>query len=655
MKKILINASQPEELRIALVEGQQLYDLYIEHIGKEQKKGNIYKGRVAQVKASLEAAFVDYGTERQGFLPLREVAYFLFPHPSEREGGARLPIDSVLHEGQELIVQVEKEERGSKGAGLTTFISLAGRFLVLMPHNPQSGGVSRQITGREREEARQSISALRMPQGMGVILRTAGIGRNQGELQRDLDDLMDQWRSIDEMARERPAPFLLARENDVITRILRDHVREDVREILIDNEEIYEGAHDFLRRAIPDQVGKVKLYRESTPLFMRHQVEQQIGDAFSRELRLPSGGVLIFDHTEALTTVDINSAKSTIGGDIEETALGTNLEAAEEIARQLRLRDLGGLIVIDFIDMVSKRNQQEVENRLREAVRIDRARVQIGRISQFGLLEMSRQRLQPSLSEAHQVTCASCNGTGRVPTLTSQAIVILREIEENMLKETTAGLVAYLPLDIAAFLSNEKRDYLLELERRRGKRILLIPDPAMTISSYRLENLTADKMPSGKMPGYKQLLQAQKPGVEDLWKGWLAGKAPPALEEEDVTKRTRKSGTSLWSWLSGVFARPSVSARRGRGRPRLPARTDRPGRSPDESSRQERTSSRRQAWSRGKDARMQSHAQRSSDSKSADKSRTDNRSSRHRSGRRGSSPRGRSQRASEIVPDGEKR
>ncbi|MCU0971837.1 MAG: Rne/Rng family ribonuclease, partial [Gammaproteobacteria bacterium] len=453
MKRMLINATQPEELRVAIVDGQKLYNLDIETPGREQKKANIYKGRITRVEPSLEAAFIDYGADRHGFLPLKEVARSYFAEPAQ-QGGGRVAIQDALREGQEVVVQIDKEERGTKGAALTTFISLAGRYLVLMPNNPRAGGVSRRIEGEDRSELREAMSQLEIPEDMGLIVRTAGVGKTKEELQWDLDYLLQLWRAIEESTRERKAPYLVYQESNVIIRSIRDYLRSDIGEIVIDDPEVCEQARDFVRQVMPQFLRKVRLYEDEVPLFSRYQIESQIESAFQREVRLPSGGSIVIDHTEALTCVDINSARATKGADIEETALQTNLEAADEVARQLRLRDLGGLFVIDFIDMTPSRNQREVENRLKEALKEDRARVQIGRISRFGLLEMSRQRLRPSLGEATQQLCPRCEGHGFVRGVESLGLSILRIIEEQALKDSTAKIVAQLPVDVATFLLN---------------------------------------------------------------------------------------------------------------------------------------------------------------------------------------------------------
>ncbi|MEL7291738.1 MAG: ribonuclease E [Pseudomonadota bacterium] len=477
MKRMLINATQKEELRVALVDGQRLYDLDIESPGHESKKANIYKGRITRIEPSLEAAFVDYGAERHGFLPLKEIAREYFPEGYTYQG--RPSIKEVLKEGQEVIVQVEKEERGSKGAALTTFISLAGSYLVLMPNNPRAGGISRRIEGDERTQLKAALSTLELPQGMGLIVRTAGVGKSAEELEWDLNVLINHWGAIKQASDANAAPFLIHQESNVIVRAIRDYLRRDIGEILIDSNTIYERALDHIRLVRPDFVNRVKKYDGEVPLFSHYQIESQIESAFQREVRLPSGGSIVIDPTEALTSIDINSARATKGGDIEETALNTNLEAAEEIARQLRLRDLGGLVVIDFIDMTPVRHQREVENRLRDSVRMDRARVQIGRISRFGLLEMSRQRLSPSLAEASHHICPRCTGTGVVRDNESLALSVLRLIEEEALKDNTAQVVAVVPVPIASYLLNEKRRSVNHIERIQEVKITVVPNSEM--------------------------------------------------------------------------------------------------------------------------------------------------------------------------------
>lgn len=489
MKRMLINAThRKEELRIALANGQHLYDLIIESAAREQKHSNIYKAVVTRIEPSLEAAFVNYGEERHGFLPLKEVARSCFK-PGFEETQRRPLITDVLEVGQELIVQIEKEERGNKGAALTTFISLPGSYLVLMPNNPRAGGISRRIEGDERSELRENLSALQLPDGMGVIVRTAGSGKSQEELQWDLDILLRHWSQIKEASDKRTGPFLIYQESNVVIRAVRDYLRKDIDEMLIDEHSVYEEVANHIRLIRPDFIHRVKYYPDATPLFTRFQIESQIESAFQREVRLPSGGSIVIDHTEALVSIDINSARSTKGGDIEETALTTNLEAADEIARQLRLRDIGGLIVIDFIDMTPIRNQREVEERLRQALEMDRARVQVGRISRFGLLEMSRQRLRPSLGESSEITCPRCLGQGTIRGIESLALSIIRLIEEQALKENTAQVRAILPNEIATFLLNEKRHAIIAIEKRQQVRVIIVPNPHFVTPHYEVERI----------------------------------------------------------------------------------------------------------------------------------------------------------------------
>ncbi|MEP8702694.1 ribonuclease E [Enterobacter roggenkampii] len=484
MKRMLINATQQEELRVALVDGQRLYDLDIESPGHEQKKANIYKGKITRIEPSLEAAFVDYGAERHGFLPLKEIAREYFPANYNAHG--RPNIKDVLREGQEVIVQIDKEERGNKGAALTTFISLAGSYLVLMPNNPRAGGISRRIEGDDRTELKEALASLELPDGMGLIVRTAGVGKSAEALQWDLSFRLKHWEAIQKAAESRPAPFLIHQESNVIVRAFRDYLRQDIGEILIDNPKVLELARQHIAAlGRPDFTSKIKLYTGEIPLFSHCQIESQIESAFQREVRLPSGGSIVIDTTEALTAIDINSARATRGGDIEETAFNTNLEAADEIARQLRLRDLGGLIVIDFIDMTPVRHQRAVENRLREAVRQDRARIQISHISRFGLLEMSRQRLSPSLGESSHHVCPRCSGTGTVRDNESLSLSILRLIEEEALKENTKEVHAIVPVPIASYLLNEKRAAVSAIEARQGGvRCIIVPNDQMETPHY---------------------------------------------------------------------------------------------------------------------------------------------------------------------------
>jgi len=510
MKRMLINATQPEELRVAIVDGQQLFNLDIESPGREQKKANIYKGTITRVEPSLEAAFVDYGADRHGFLPLKEISRSYFQ--ADIKPGSKASIKELLREGQQVVVQIDKEERGSKGAALTSFISLAGRYLVLMPNNPRAGGVSRRIEGADRSDLREVLSQLSIPEDMGLIVRTAGVGKNTEELQWDLDYLLQLWDAIKASSEGRKAPFLIYQESDIIIRSIRDHLRADIGEIVIDSVEMYQRADEFVRQVMPHNQKKLRLYDDEVPLFTRYQIESQIESAFQREVRLPSGGSLVIDHTEALTSVDINSARATKGADIEETALNTNLEAADEVARQLRLRDLGGLFVIDFIDMTPAKNQREVENRLRDALKQDRARVQVARISRFGLLEMSRQRLRPSLGESSQHVCPRCKGQGTIRGVESLALSVLRIIEEDAMKDSTARLIAQLPVDVATFLLNEKRNAILAIEELHRVEIVLLPNKHMDTPSYSIERIRvqeADRLADEEL-SYKLAMQMEE-------------------------------------------------------------------------------------------------------------------------------------------------
>ncbi len=491
MKRMLINATQPEELRVALVDGQKLYDLDIEHTSRRQEKANIYKGKITRVEPSLEAAFVDYGAERHGFLPLKEISREYFSkQPNEIEG--RLNIKDIIREGQEVIVQIDKEERGNKGAALTTFISLAGRYLVLMPNNPRAGGISRRIEGDDRSDLKDALAGLELPSGMGTIVRTAGIGRSSEELQWDLDYLLQLWNSIKSEADNSPAPHFLFQESNVVIRAIRDYLRQDIGEVIIDTRSAYELASAFISQVMPNYHSKVRFYQDSVPLFNRYQIEGQIETAFEREVKLPSGGSIVIDVTEALVSIDINSSRATKGSDIEETATNTNLEAADEIARQLRLRDIGGLVVIDFIDMGSPKNQRAVEDRVRDALQMDRARVQVGRISRFGLLEMSRQRLRPSLGETSGHLCPRCNGQGTIRGTKSIALALLRMLEEEAQKERSSEVRAVTPVPVASFLLNEKRKQISEIEKRHQCRVVIVPNPDMVTPHYHIQRLRDD-------------------------------------------------------------------------------------------------------------------------------------------------------------------
>ncbi|HWW71963.1 MAG TPA: Rne/Rng family ribonuclease, partial [Duganella sp.] len=489
MKRMLFNATQQEELRVAIVDGQKLIDIDIETAGREQRKSNIYKGVITRIEPSLEACFVSYGEDRHGFLPFKEVARTYF-----REGVdvRTASVKEALREGQEIMVQVEKEERGNKGAALTSFVSLAGRYLVLMPNNPRGGGVSRRVEGEERQELRETMDKLDLPPGMSVIARTAGIGRNVDELQWDLNYLMQLWRAIEGAGKSASGAFLIYQESSLVIRAIRDYFQPDIGEILIDTDDIYEQAHQFMSHVMPDMVHRVKRYSDDVPLFSRFQIEHQIETAYSRTVPLPSGGAIVIDHTEALVSVDVNSARATRGSDIETTAFNTNCEAAEEVARQLRLRDLGGLIVIDFIDMEVAKNQREVEQRLKDALHHDRARVQMGKISRFGLMELSRQRLRPSLSEGSHVTCPRCSGTGHIRDTESSALQVLRIIQEEAMKENSATIHVQVPVDVAAFLLNEKRGEVLKIENRHRIAVILIPNKHLDTPHYKLERIKHD-------------------------------------------------------------------------------------------------------------------------------------------------------------------
>ncbi|MDB5988532.1 MAG: ribonuclease [Nevskia sp.] len=585
MKRILINATQREELRVAIVDGQKLYDLDIELASHEQRKSNIYKGRITRVEASLEACFVEYGAERHGFLPLKEIHRDYY-RPGVSGGGRN--IRELIAEGSELIVQVEKEERGNKGAALTSYISLAGRFLVLMPNNPKGGGISRRVEGEEREEAREALAALNTPEGMSLIVRTNGIGRDAAELQGDLDQLTTIWQRIADAAKERPAPFLVYQENNIVLRALRDYLRPDIGEVIVDNPEIFEQARAQMAHSMPQEQSKLKLYRDSIPLFSRYQIESQIESAHDRTVRLPSGGSIVIDHGEALTAIDINSAKATSGGGIEETALQTNLEAAEEIARQLRLRDLGGLIVIDFIDMNSSKNQREVEKALQDASSFDRARVQLGRLSRFGLLEMSRQRLRPSLGEHTQIPCPRCSGRGQIRSVESMALSVLRLVEEECMKDRTGRIIVQLPVDVATYLLNEKRATIGELEARFLVMVTLVPNETLqspnfeimrvrqdhlgldnnSALSYRIATDFAAESRTALTPGTStSAAPVAEPAVKPVLPVAAAAAAPVA---ETPALKPVSSGGGFWAWLKSLFASPQPAQKPATPPPALP-------------------------------------------------------------------------------------
>jgi ribonuclease E len=564
MKRMLVNATQREELRVAVVDGQKLYDLDIEIPSREQRKANIYKGRITRLEPSLEAAFVEFGADRHGFLPLKEISpeYFV---GGDRDG--RVNIREVLREGQEIVVQVEKDERGNKGAALTTYLSLAGRFLVLMPNNPKAGGVSRRIQGDDRDAAREAMDGLEVPEGMGAIVRTAGVGRSLEELQWDLDTLMQVWEAIKRTAVERPAPFLIYQESNAILRALRDHFSNEIGEILVDDPGVHEEARQFMERVMPHNLRKLRLYDDPVPLFTRFQIESQIESAYSHQVELPSGGSIVIDHTEALLSIDINSARATKGDDIEMTALNTNLEAADEIARQLRIRDLGGLIVIDFIDMTPQRNQREVENRLRDAVKMDRARIQIGRISRFGLLEMSRQRLRPSLGESSHIPCPRCSGWGTVRSVESLSLSILRLIGEESRKERSSRIIAEVPVDVGTYLLNEKRGWLAEIEERDKVHIIVVPREHLQSPNYSIRRVRDDALTLAENSGVSyRLPSAESEAAAEATPGITAAKTPeqpavsgivpatpaPTPQSKPEAPAPRKPG--LWARLSAWFA-----------------------------------------------------------------------------------------------------
>ena len=591
MKRMLINATQPEELRVAIVDGQQLYNLDIESPGREQKKANIYKGSITRVEPSLEAAFVDYGSERHGFLPLKEIARGYFRQDGPKPG-ARASIKELVKEGQEVVVQIDKEERGNKGAALTTFISLAGRYLVLMPNNPRAGGVSRRIEGADRSDLREVLSQLALPEDMGLIVRTAGVGKNVEELQWDLDYLLQLWDAIKSSGEERKAPFLIYQESDVIIRSMRDHLRADIGEIICDDPKVYQKAETFMRQVMPHNLKKLRLYQDEVPLFTRYQIESQIETVFLREVRLPSGGSLVIDQGEALTSIDINSARATKGADIEETALNTNLEASDEIARQLRLRDLGGLFVIDFIDMTPAKNQREVENRLRESLKHDRARVQVARISRFGLLEMSRQRLRPSLGESSQKVCPRCKGQGTIRDVESLSLSLLRILEEEAMKDRTARIIVQVPVEVATFLLNEKRRALQLIEDRHGVDLVMIPNRHLDTPDYQIERIRAQDIerlsdegvsyemataPEAVEPAFARphtLPRAEEPAVKALAPSMPAppGREPEDGRAEEMPERSAaEQGSATESVLkriwTALFAVPGDTPVSGSGSP----------------------------------------------------------------------------------------
>ena len=606
---MLINATQQEELRVALVDGQKLYDLDIESPGYEQKKANIYKGTITRVEPSLEAAFVDYGADRHGFLPLKEIAKTYFPKDYKYDG--RPSIKAVIAEGTEVIVQIDKEERGQKGAALTTFVSLAGSYLVLMPNNPRAGGISRRIEGEERTELKAALSELELPNGMGLIVRTAGVGKSSEELKWDLGVLVHHWEEIAKAAETKPAPFLIHQESNVIVRAIRDYLRRDVGEILIDNKTVYDKALQHVQLVRPDFVSRVKQYTGEVPLFSHYQIESQIESAFQREVRLPSGGSIVIDPTEALTSIDINSARATKGGDIEETAYNTNLEAADEISRQLRLRDLGGLIVIDFIDMSPVKHQREVENRMKEAVRPDRARIQLGKISRFGLLEMSRQRLRPSLGESAYNVCPRCDGQGTIRGIESLALSILRIMEEECIKDNTGQIEAQMPVTVATYLLNEKRPALQKLEARHKVGLVIIPNPNLETPKFQITRRKAAEVVTDH--SYNSELIAEPDTAADssttkvvkreepLLQGMGAPKQAPSPSVASTPVKSDEAAqpgliSKLSAWFSSIFSPPEPEApapkkqqpRRNNNNKRRNNRPDRAPKSADDNSNEER-------------------------------------------------------------------
>lgn len=566
MKRMLFNATQAEELRVAIVDGQNLLDLDIETLGKEQRKGNIYKGIITRIEPSLEACFVDYGTDRHGFLPFKEVSRSYF---QDYEGG-RARIQDVLKEGMEVIVQVEKDERGNKGAALTTFISLAGRYLVLMPNNPRGGGVSRRIEGEERQELKAAMAELDIPNGMSIIARTAGIGRSAEELEWDLNYLKQLWQAIEEAGRAHHDPYLLFMESSLLIRAIRDYFRPDIGEILVDNQEVYDQVAEFMSYVMPGNIGRLKLYEDHTPLFSRFQIEHQIESAFSRSVSLPSGGAIVIDHTEALVSIDVNSARATRGADIEDTAFKTNMEAAEEVARQMRLRDLGGLVVIDFIDMENPKHQRDVENVLRDALKKDRARVQMGKLSRFGLLELSRQRLKPALGESSHVACPRCAGTGVIRGIESTALHVLRIIQEEAMKDNTGEVRAQVPVDVATFLLNEKRAELFAMEERLDVNVVLIPNIHLENPHYEINRIRTDDVEEDGEPSYKRVAEPE----EDESAKPFGSERAKAARPEPAVKGVRHTSpaptaapekkTSWWdsfkAWLKRIFGGSETQA-----------------------------------------------------------------------------------------------
>ncbi|RTE87288.1 MULTISPECIES: ribonuclease E [Gammaproteobacteria] len=638
MKRMLINATQQEELRVALVDGQRLYDLDIESPGHEQKKANIYKGTITRVEPSLEAAFVDYGAERHGFLPLKEIAKSYFPADYKING--RPNIKDVVKEGQEVIVQIDKEERGQKGAALTTFISLAGSYLVLMPNNPRAGGISRRIEGEERTQLKEAMADLRVPNGMGLIVRTAGVGKSAEELAWDLKVLIHHWEAIEEAASSRPAPFLIHQESNVIFRAIRDYLRRDIGEILIDDENIYAQTLEHIKIVRPDFLQRAKMYKGDVPLFNHYQIESQIESAFEREVRLPSGGSISIDPTEALTSIDINSARATKGGDIEETAFQTNLEAADEIARQLRLRDVGGLIVIDFIDMTPMKHQREVENRLREALKQDRARVQVTRISRFGLLEMSRQRLRPSLGESANHVCPRCSGQGTIRSNESIALSILRLIEEEALKDNTGQVMAQVPVSVATYLLNEKRLPIQQIEKRNKTSIIIIPNQHLDTPHFEVVRIRKDEMSQNQsfeliQKAPVQSVEISQPSPKASEKPALKQMVAPEAAPAPTVKTSNEPSlvSKIAKWLKSLFAsdepkKPAKNTRNGQRNNRNQ------GSSNNRNRNNQRRGNRNNQRNQERGQERNNNAQERKNSKSQDDSATQNKSNQENRNRR---------------------
>ena len=635
MKRMLFNATQAEELRVAIVDGQNLLDLDIETLGKEQRKGNIYKGIITRIEPSLEACFVDYGTDRHGFLPFKEVSRSYF---QDYEGG-RARIQDVLKEGMEVIVQVEKDERGNKGAALTTFISLAGRYLVLMPNNPRGGGVSRRIEGEERQELKAAMAELDIPNGMSIIARTAGIGRSAEELEWDLNYLKQLWQAIEEAGKAHHDPYLLFMESSLLIRAIRDYYRPDIGEILVDNQEVHDQVAEFMSYVMPNNVGRLKLYQDHTPLFSRFQIEHQIESAFSRSVSLPSGGAIVIDHTEALVSIDVNSARATRGADIEDTAFKTNMEAAEEVARQMRLRDLGGLVVIDFIDMENPKHQRDVENVLRDALKKDRARVQMGKLSRFGLLELSRQRLKPALGESSHVACPRCAGTGVIRGIESTALHVLRIIQEEAMKDNTGEVHAQVPVDVATFLLNEKRAELFAMEERLDVNVVLIPNIHLENPHYEINRIRSDDVEEDGAPSYKRVAEPEaddnaKPFGNERVKASRPEPAVKGVKHNQPAPVVAERPAGWWdkfkAWFKGLFSGGTME------QPQEESRKQSSGNSRHSSSR--RRGNRRGAG-RSASGEMRNNASRS-DAADAEETKTDNaKADSRRNGRRGTDSR----------------